>query len=453
MPQCPPLFAAALIAALSPSVVATENWPEFRGPNGDGTAPNAKNLPLEWSADKNIKWATEIKGRAWSSPVVWGDQVWVTNANEDGTKLSAVGVDRESGKILHDLLLFEPELVEALGNKVNGYGSPSPVIEEGRVYIHFGSYGTAAIDTATGKEVWRRTDLPCRHFRGPGSSPFLYKELLILTMDGVDHQYLVALNKATGENVWRTERSTEWKDIEPDGSIKADGDLRKAYTTPTLTKAGDKTILISPGAKACFAYEPDTGKELWHLTYGGYSNASRTVIHDGYAYINTGFGKPHLLRVRLDPNATGDITDSHVEWDIFKRIPKRSSPIIADGALYVTTDEGIVSRLDLETGKEVWNDRIRGHFSASPILAEGRLYFFSEMGHAYALKPGDQLEVLATNFIDDAGFMASPLSPGARSTHAAAPTSTASRSKLERRRRLRHFASSNTLNAIPIAAG
>ena len=336
------------------NAVGVENWTDFRGPGGDGVIEEKVGLPVEWSEDKNVVWKTEVKGRAWSTPVVWGNQVWVTNATEDGKKMSAVCLDRESGEILFDRLLFENEKPEPLGNKVNGYGSSSPVIEDGHVYIHFGSYGTACLETKKGTTVWERRDLPCRHLRGPGSSPVLYGDLLILTMDGADVQYLVALDKKTGKNVWRTERSTVWKDIKPDGSIQADGDARKAYTTPTFVEVDGKVQMISPGAKACFGYDPATGKELWTLTYSGFSNASRVVVEGDMAFINTGFGKPHLLGVRLDGKMKGDITKTHVEWDIFKRVPKRSSPVVVDGRIYMTSDEGILSCLDVEDGSEIW---------------------------------------------------------------------------------------------------
>ncbi len=404
------LSTLAILTAGSLPLAAAESWPDFRGPSGDGIAPGSAEPPLEWSGPEGdkIAWSTPLAGRAWSSPVVWGDQVWLTNATEDGTAMSAVCLDFDSGALVREIPPFRNEAVEPLGNPVNGYGSPSPVIEAGRVYVHFGSYGTAAIDTATGEVLWKRTDLPCRHFRGPGSSPLLHGNLLILTMDGVDFQYLAALDKATGETAWKTDRSTQWDDVEPGGKIRGEGDFRKAYTTPSLARVGGQEILISPGAKACFAYRPDTGEELWHVTYQGYSNASRTVVHDGHAYINTGYGKPHLLKVKLDPGARGDITATHVEWDIFKRVPKRSSPIIAGGRLYMTTDEGILGCLDLETGDELWSDRLAGHFSASPVLAADRIYFFSEMGDAFVVKPGAGFELLAKNPTDEAGFMASP---------------------------------------------
>lgn len=396
---------------LSAAAFAGENWADFRGPDGDGVVEGKAGVPLEWSEDKNVVWKTEVKGRAWSSPVVWGEQVWVTNATEDGKKMSAVCLDRDSGDIVFDLLLFENKNPEPLGNNVNGYGSPSPVIEEGRVYIHFGSYGTACLETATGKTVWERRDLPCRHLRGPGSSPVLYGDTVILTMDGADVQYLVALDKQSGKNVWKTDRSTVWKDIKPDGTVQADGDARKGYTTPTFVEVAGKVQMISPGAKACFGYDPKTGHELWTLTYDGFSNASRVITGGGMAFINTGFGKPHLLGVRLDGKMSGDITRSHIVWDIFKRVPKRASPVVVGGRIYMANDEGILSCLDVKDGSELWSDRLRGHFSSSALAVDGRVYFFSEMGDAYAIGTGDEFDLLATNHFD-AGFMASPAVAG-----------------------------------------
>ena len=243
-----------------------------------------RGLPISWSEEKNVTWKTKIEGKAWSSPVIWKDQIWLTNSSANGKSMDAICINTNDGKIAYNLNLFKNETVEPLGNNVNSYGSPSPVIEEGMVYIHFGSYGTAAINTTNGKESWRRTDLKCRHFRGPGSSPILYEDLLILTMDGIDYQYIIALDKKTGATKWKTERSTKWDDVEPNGKIRGDGDLRKAYTTPTFTKVSGKIIMISPGAKSCFAYDPSTGKELWNITYSGYSNASRTVLYNCLLY-------------------------------------------------------------------------------------------------------------------------------------------------------------------------
>ena len=388
-----------------------DQWPEFRGPNGNGIVVGERGLPTTWSEEKNIAWKTKIDGKAWSSPVVWDDQIWITNSSADGKLMEGICINKKDGKIKYRLSLFSNETVEPLGNNVNSYGSPSPVIEKDAVYIHFGSYGTTAIDTNSGKEIWKRTDLECRHFRGPGSSPIIFQDMLILTMDGVDFQYVIALDKKTGKTKWKTERSTKWDDVEPDGKIRGDGDLRKAYTTPTFLKVSGKTIMISPGAKSCFAYNPINGKELWNITYSGYSNASRTVIYKDNAIINSGYGKPHLISVKIDPSAAGDISGTHINWDIFKRVPKRSSPIIVGDQLYMTTDEGILTCLDAKTGESNWSDRMPGHYSASPIFADGKLYFFSEMGHCYVIAPGRDYNLISKNKLDS-GFMASPAISG-----------------------------------------
>ncbi|YCM43961.1 PQQ-binding-like beta-propeller repeat protein [Verrucomicrobiaceae bacterium 227] len=403
-----------LTAGLLP---ATADWRQFRGPSGDGSYPAAAEgklhgFPTEWSEENNIVWKTPITGRAWSTPVVMGDQVWATNATEDGKKMSVVCLDKATGKKIHDLLLFENAEPEPLSNHVNGYGSCSPTIDEERVYIHFGSYGTTALDRKTGKVIWERKDLPCRHFRGPGSSLVLYKETLIITMDGVDVQYLAALDRKTGKTVWKTDRTTDFGDVEEGGKIRGDGDYRKAYTTPNFVTINGKVQLISSGAKATYGYDADTGKELWKITYDGFSNAASPIfIGNEMAIINTGFGKAHLLGVRLDDKLTGDVTRTHIEWDIFKRIPTLSSPLAVDGQVYVTSETGILSRIDAKSGKIEEHLALKDHFSASGVYADGHLYFVSEEGRTFVVKPGPEMKVVATNSLDD-GFMSSPAIDG-----------------------------------------
>src|SRR5947207_4645553 len=240
------LFLAGLALLASGWMAARADWPEFRGPWGDGhvSAPGdtkAIGLPLHWSETNNIKWKTEIPYRGWSTPVTMGGQVWLTTATEDGHDFFAICVDANTGKILHNKKLFHSEAPEPLGNTMNGYATPSPAIEPGRVYVHFGSFGTAGLDTETGKVLWKRSDLPCRHYRGPSSSLVSFENLLILTMDGADLQYHVALNKKTGETVWKTPRSVVWNDEEVPGPMAKDGDLRKAPSTALIVNANGKT--------------------------------------------------------------------------------------------------------------------------------------------------------------------------------------------------------------------
>ena len=210
------------------------DWPEFRGPSGDGFVSghgdaNSAGLPLHWSETENVRWKTEIPNRGWSTPVVLGGQVWLTTATADGHDFFAICVDADTGKILFNNKLFHCDNPEPLGNNVNAYATPSPVIEPGRVYVHFGSYGTACLDTKTANVIWSREDLRCRHYRGPSSSPILFHDLLILTLDGVDLQYLVALDKVTGKTVWKTDRSVEWNDANVPGQMARDGEIGRAH--------------------------------------------------------------------------------------------------------------------------------------------------------------------------------------------------------------------------------
>jgi len=263
---------------------APTDWPEFRGPEGNGhVAPagdkQSVGLPLHWSETENVKWKIEIPDRGWSTPVVMNGQIWLTTATVDGHDFFAICVEADSGKIRYNEKLFHSDHPEPLGNNVNAYATPSPVIEPGRVYVHFGSYGTACLETESGKVLWQRDDLRCRHYRGPSSSPVLFGDLLILTFDGADLQYLVGLDKKTGKTVWKTDRSVEWNDADVPGQMARDGDLRKAHSTPLIVKDNDKPQLLSTGAKAAYGYDPLTGKEIWRVRFPAWSAAPRPVLN------------------------------------------------------------------------------------------------------------------------------------------------------------------------------
>ena len=394
---------------------ASESWPEFRGPWGNGhTSPpdhaEATGLPLRWSETENVRWKTAIHDLGWSTPVVMGGQVWLTTATKGGHDFFAICVDAETGRIRIDKKMFHADDPEPLNNGVNCYGSPSPVIEPGRVYVHFGSYGTACLATNTGKILWERTDLPCRHYRGPGSSAILYKDLLILTFDGVDVQYVAALDKKTGRTVWKTDRSTAFNDLDAQGKPKREGDFRKAFSTPLIVEAGAKHQVLSIGSKAAFGYDPGTGREIWKIALPGYSCAPRPVFGSGLAFVVAGRGKPELWALRVD--GRGDLADTHVAWKTGgKHVPDTPSPLLADGLLYLVADKSGVTCLEAATGKTVWGERLGGNFAASPIYADGRVYFSSVQGKTTVLKAGRSYEVLATNRLES-GFMASPAVSG-----------------------------------------
>jgi outer membrane protein assembly factor BamB len=393
---------------------AYADWPEFRGPSGDGYvqargATNIIGLPLHWSETENVKWKTEIPYRGWSTPVVLGGQVWVTTATVEGHDFYAICVDAETGQIRFNEKLFHSDNPESLGNNVNAYATPSPVIEPGRVYIHFGSYGTACLDTQSAKVLWQRTDLRCRHYRGPSSSPILFHDMLILTMDGVDLQYLVALDKKTGRTIWKTDRSVDWNDADVPGQMARDGDLRKAHSTPLLVDFDGKPQLLSAGAKAAYGYDPMNGKELWKVRYPAWSAAPRPVYDRGVGFFVTGHGQTELIAVRQGGH--GDVTDKDVIWKVDSMVPKTASPILVDGLIYMVSDDGAVTCLEAATGKQVWRSRIGGTYAASPIYGDGRIYFFSQQGKTTVIQPGKSLDVVSTNSLPG-GFMASPAVSG-----------------------------------------
>jgi len=383
-------------------------WPEFRGPGGTATSTNA-GLPLTWSEQQHVRWKTAIHGRAWSSPVVWGRQVWVTTATADGKELFAVALDRDTGRILHDLKLFDVPRPQA-AHSFNSYASPTPVIEEGRVYVTFGSPGTAAIETSTGRVLWQRRDLECNHFRGAGSSPILFRNLLLMHFDGSDVQYVVALDKQTGRTVWRTNRSIDYQDLEADGRIKGDGDFRKAFSTPLIVQTGGGPVMVSIGSKAAYGYDPMTGQELWRIVEREqFSGSTRPVFGLGLVFYPTGFNTGQIFAVR--PDGRGDVTSTHIVWRAARGAPNKPSILLAGDLLFMVNDGGIATCLDARTGSEVWRSRLGDSYSASPVSADGRVYFFSEDGKTTVIEAGRTFRILAENHLDD-GFMASPAIDG-----------------------------------------
>jgi len=389
------LLASCVLAVMDgPSLVA-QNWPQFRGPTGDGSVVGKK-LVASWKEDQNIRWKVPVPGTGWSSPVIWGEQVWVTSARNEGRELYAQCVTRQ-GELVHDVKVFDVEKPE-VKNALNSFASPTPAIEEGRLYVHFGTYGTACLDTGSGEILWARRDLTLDHQEGPGSSVILHEDHLIFHCDGRDIQYLVALNKQTGKTVWKTTRSID---------LSVVGDFaRKAFSTPLIVTDGGVTQLVSPAAQGCYSYDPTTGKELWHIRYSGFSAVPSPLFAMGRVYVITDFAKPEIWRVRLD--GRGDVTESHVDWTFAGSVSSTPSAVQADGLLYFVTDKtGVASCLDLESGMLVWRHRIGGSFSASPVISGDHVYFFDRDGSSTVLGHGRTLKVLSVNELE-AGCMASP---------------------------------------------
>ena len=418
------VLTVASSASLAQTGIADDEWPQFRGPEGQGRT-EITGLPLTWSETENVVWKTPLPGEGHSSPVISGNQIWVTSAiaeklsDEEMQKrlatiknpqslqlagamqLQAICVNRDSGKILHAVTLFTipaPEPKHAL----NSYASPTPVITDNRVICHFGTYGTACVNRETGEVLWRNDALKLEHQNGPGSSPVVWEDLAIVHLDGTNTQSIVALKLQNGEVAWQTMRS---------GQMDPTPELQKAYCTPLLVRTADRPLLISPAANWVYGYDPRDGREIWKASYGqlGFSTVPRPVISGDKVYVATSYMQSRLLAVRFD--GAGDVTSSHIAWTSDKQIPQKPSMIAREGRLYFVSDKGIARCLDAATGEEKWFDRLPGDYSASPLSAEDRLYFFNQDGICTVLKTGDAFEKLAENKLD-AGYMASPAVAG-----------------------------------------
>lgn len=406
------ICSSMLVASVSLS--AGDSWPQFRGPLGDGVS-DSTGLPVQWSENEHVAWKTPIHGRAWSCPVILGGQIWVTTATEDGQQLFAVCVNAMSGKIVHDLKLFTVEKPQ-FAHKFNTHASPTPVLEKGRAYVTFGAAGTACLDSVTGKILWERRDIECNHYRGAGSSPIIFENLLIMNFDGSDHQFIIALDKRTGKTVWRRDRSIDYKDLGADGKPESEGDWRKAFATPHVAMISGKPQLLSQGAKAAYAYEPRTGVELWQVEERtSHSAGTRPVLGDGLVFIPSGFSSGQVMAIQpgksgevIDANATTEpTTQLRIAWKSKRNVPKKPSLIFVNKLLFGIDDNGVATCWEPKTGESLWNERIGGNYSAAPIAAEGRIYFSSEEGKVTVVAANREFKKLGENQLGD-GFMSSP---------------------------------------------
>src|SRR5580700_809237 len=382
-----------LFALTALTAVSAEDWPQFRGPTGQGQSTD-RGVPLEWSESRNVLWKTRVPGLGWSSPVVAGGRVWVTSAiKEHGASLRALAFDLETGRELVNTEVFRISNADPLNAK-NSLASPTPIVEGDRVYVHFGADGTAAL-TVSGETVWKlRVPYDSQH--GSGGSPVLYGDLLIFSADGSDAAFVIALEKQTGKIRWKTSRR------QPSD---------QAYSTPLVIRVGERDEVVSVGAFRAAAYEPDSGREIWRVGYGdGFSNVPRPVYGHGLVYIATGFQQPSLIAVR--PDGTGDVTRTHIAWTVRRAAPLTPSPLLVGDELYIVNDGGIVSCLDATTGETRWQHRLDGNFSASPVFADGRIYFLNEEGVATVILPGKEFRMLATNHVDGATLASMAVSAG-----------------------------------------
>lgn len=410
---------AGLLNALNAAEIS-----QFRGSNGDGIAEGTI-APVEFSGEKNLTWKTAIPGKGWSSPVVADGKLWLTTAIEvfpteeereallrkagDDPKvfkqrgiakaitLKLLRIDIASGKIEDEVKLVHVDEPNPI-HKTNSYASPTPVIDGKNIYCHFGTYGTFCVNRVDLEIVWQKK-IPLVHGVGPGSSPFIYKNLLVLICDGVDKQYVTALNKLSGKTIWSVDRP------EMDAP---DGDQKKSFDTPiaVVDRLG-REQLICMGSQWVVAYSPKDGAEIWKVRHGkGFSVVPRPVTGHGMVYISTGFGKAQLWAIRLD--GSGDVTETHVAWTEKRNIPTKPSPLLVGDRLYVMNDTGIATCFDALDGTTIWTERVGGNYSASPLFVGGKIYFANHEGEVVVIEPADEYKEIVQNKIGEQ-IMASPI--------------------------------------------
>lgn len=391
----------AILIVFTGTLNAEESvWNQFRGISGQGYAETDAKPPVEFDAKTDLTWNTKLPGRGWSSPVIMGDEIWMTTAIKKGTSFRAISVDAKTGKRLRNIELFTIDEPVEIHND-NSYASPTPIIDSNNVYAHFGRFGTAAIDRKSGRVVWKNDELKIEHQGGPGSSPVEFEDFIIITMDGADEQYVAALKKSDGKIVWKRERSAPYRE---------NPITHRAFSTPLMIPGEKQPLLVSIGADQVHGYNPADGSELWHARFTGFSNVPAPVSNGTHIFMSTGFFSPELLAIRL--GGSGDVTSSHVDWKHTAQVTVIPSPIIVEDEIYMISEKGILNCLSTKDGKKLWRERVSGKFSASPIFAGGHIYLCSENGRVTVIKPNPKKYEMVSSNLLPSRIKASPIAIG-----------------------------------------
>lgn len=380
----------ALATACGLTLAKAADWPEFRGPTGQGTSA-ARELPVTWSDTENVAWKRPIAGQGWSSPVLHGERIYLTSAvpGAEGQPLAlkALCLNAATGDVVWEQTVIEvpADKVPGIHNK-NSNASSTPIVDRGRLYVHFGHLGTACL-ALDGALLWRNAELAYPPVHGNGSSPIIAGEAIVFTCDGASDPAIVALNLADGRLLWRTPRPGK--------------DLPKTFSfcTPLLIQAAGRPQIITPAAGSVSAIDPRSGSEIWRVMYDGYSVIPRPVFGHGMVYISTGYDSPKVLAIRVD--GQGDVTDTHVAWTASRAAPNTPSMLLVGDELYFVSDKGVASCVDARSGEAHWQERVGGNYSASPVYADGKLYLQSEEGTGVVLKAGKEFEELARNELNE----------------------------------------------------
>ena len=397
-------FVLAFLSVLTPA----QDWTKFRGPTGDGHV-TVKSIPLKWSDTENVKWKVSVPGKGWSSPVISKGKIYLTSAVAEGDNQDAADVSRElrvicydssNGKEIWDTKVFDQKPLKRPIHHKNSHASPTPIIEGGKVYVHFGHMGSACLDLK-GKILWENNELKYDPIHGNGGTPIIVDNLFFYSADASTNPFVVALDKNTGKVLWKKLRSET-------------AQSRKfSFSTPTLISMGGSSQIISPASGAVFSYDSKTGEELWSVDYGGWSVIPKPGVYKNMIYVGTGYERAHILGIRVDEKSKGNVTESHVEWEITKRAPNTPSFMVVDDLLYFISDGGIATCVEPLTGEIIWQERTAGPISASPVHFNGMIYFLDEQGKTTVIKAGRKFEIIAENKIKERTLASFGISEGA----------------------------------------
>lgn len=400
-PAC--LLSAWIVALATVGDRPTADWPQFRGPTGQGIS-TARDVPVHWSTTDNIAWKTTIPGQGWSSPVLYAGRIYLTTAVAESEaadadrSLRAMCLDAATGHILWDEEIFfqSGETAASIHNK-NSHASSTPLVADGRLYVHFGHQGTACL-TLDGEVLWRNAELKYDPVHGNGGSPVLVDDALVFSCDGAERPFVAAIQRRDGAVRWLVER-----DVEVEKSF--------SFSTPLVLEVNGRTQAISAGSNIVAGYDPQSGREIWRVRYDGYSVVPRPIHAHGLVYVCTGYNTPELLAIR--PDGQGDVTETHVEWRTARGAPNTPSLLAVGDELYMVSDRGVASCLDARNGQVHWQERIGGNFSASPVYAEGRIYLQDEEGTTTVIEAGQRFTRLARNALEEQSLATPAVTDGA----------------------------------------
>jgi len=389
------LAAGAALLAASPLAAPAEEWPCWRGPRGDGTSRET-GIPVRWSATENVRWKVPIPGRGYSSPIVWGDRIFLTTCEERKKERLLLCLARADGKLLWQRMVLRSALEKK--NRLNSYASSTPATDGKHVWVTFMEWPSQRIQVVcydvAGKEVWRRSPGELRSMHGYCSSLLLHRDTVILNADQDAVAYIVAFDQATGAERWRIDRPNR----------------TRSYCPPVIYDLAGKKQLVLSGSKCVASYDPDTGRQHWIID-GPTEQFCASLVHTrGILFLTGGWPTLHLLGIR--PDGAGNVTNSHVLWHVRKHASYVPSPIAEGEHFFVVSDRGKASCLAARTGTYLWTEQLGRHHSASPVSAEGRLYFLDDDGRTHVVRAAAKFELLATNPLGEKCFASPAISRG-----------------------------------------